>query len=142
MNERNLRVLEFSKIRERMSALAITPMGREHALALMPSSDPYTVRMMQAEPAIDGIICAEDPIAAAALRALRDCDRSVPTDVGVIGVNNSSFAKICTPSLTSLDNMLLDLSVTAARNLTEVLRGRHVVKKMMIYSHVVEREST
>jgi len=101
-----------------------------------------TVRMMQAEPAIDGIICAEDPIAAAALRALRDCDRSVPTDVGVIGVNNSSFAKICTPSLTSLDNMLLDLSVTAARNLTEVLRGRHVVKKMMIYSHVVEREST
>ena len=47
MNERNLRVLEFSKIRERMSTLAITPMGREHALALMPSSDPYTVRMMQ-----------------------------------------------------------------------------------------------
>ena len=49
MNERNLRVLEFGKIRDRMSALAITPMGRECARAIMPSSDPYLVRRRQAE---------------------------------------------------------------------------------------------
>ena len=49
MNERNLRVLEFGKIRERMSALATTPMGRECAMNLEPSSDAYTVRRRQAE---------------------------------------------------------------------------------------------
>ena len=49
MNERNLRVLEFGKIRERMSALATTPMGRECAQNVMPSSDPYLVRRRQAE---------------------------------------------------------------------------------------------
>jgi len=49
MNERNLRVLEFGKIRERMAALAITQMGRECAMNIEPSSDAYTVRRRQAE---------------------------------------------------------------------------------------------
>ena len=46
MNERNLRVLEFPKIRARMAALATTEMGRACALELMPSSDPFLVRRM------------------------------------------------------------------------------------------------
>ncbi len=49
MNERNLRVLEFPKIRARMAALATTEMGRACALALEPSSDPFLVRRMQAQ---------------------------------------------------------------------------------------------
>lgn len=101
-----------------------------------------TTRIMREHPKIDGLICAEDPIAVAAMRALRDLSLEVPARVGVIGVNNSPFARMCTPSLTSLDNMLLDLSVTAARNMADVLRGRHVAKKILIYSRVVEREST
>ncbi|MDY5219722.1 MAG: endonuclease MutS2 [Eubacteriales bacterium] len=47
MNERNLRVLEFPKIRARMAALATTEMGRACALELTPSSDPFLVRHMQ-----------------------------------------------------------------------------------------------
>ncbi len=47
MNERNLRVLEFPKIRARMAALATTEMGRACALDLQPSSDPFLVRRMQ-----------------------------------------------------------------------------------------------
>ena len=47
MNERNLRVLEFPKIRARMAALATTEMGRACALELQPSSDPFLVRRMQ-----------------------------------------------------------------------------------------------
>ena len=49
MNERNLRVLEFSKIRDMMAALAVTDMGRECCRALAPSSDPAEVRRRQAE---------------------------------------------------------------------------------------------
>ncbi len=47
MNEKNLRVLEFPKIRQRMAGFAITELGRECALALTPSSDAYLVRQMQ-----------------------------------------------------------------------------------------------
>ncbi len=49
MNEKNLRVLEFPKIRERMAVLAISDMGRERALSLVPSSDAFLVRRMQAQ---------------------------------------------------------------------------------------------
>ena len=49
MNERNLRVLEFPKIREMMAALAVTDMGRERCRALVPSSDPDEVRRLQSE---------------------------------------------------------------------------------------------
>lgn len=49
MNERNLRVLEFSKIREKMAEFAVTDPGRECCKALTPSSDPVDVRRMQQE---------------------------------------------------------------------------------------------
>ncbi len=49
MNERNLRVLEFPKILEMLSALAVTEPGREAARQLTPSGDADTVRRWQAE---------------------------------------------------------------------------------------------
>ena len=49
MNERNLRVLEFPKIREMMAALATTDPGRDRCRTLVPSSDPNEVRRMQQE---------------------------------------------------------------------------------------------
>ena len=60
----------------------------------------------------------------------------------VIGINNSRYAEICNPPLTSLDNMLYDLSLTAARNMIALLQGGHINKKMMICSEVVERKTT
>ncbi len=49
MNERNLRVLEFPKIRERLAALAVTELGRACALKLEPSGDAPLVRRRQQE---------------------------------------------------------------------------------------------
>ena len=49
MNERNLRVLEFPKIREMMAALATTDPGRDRCRTFVPSSDPNEVRRMQQE---------------------------------------------------------------------------------------------
>ncbi|MPM14031.1 Catabolite control protein A [bioreactor metagenome] len=99
-------------------------------------------RLFEEHPKTDSVVFSEDPMAAICLRMLYDRGVNVPGQVGVIGINNSFVAEICRPGLTSLDNMLLDLSVTAARNLIDVLQGKHVVKKMMVYSRLVEREST
>ena len=67
MNEKNLRVLEFAKIRERMAAFAITEMGRECAMNLTPSSDAFLVRRMQAQTEEAGTVLAyngSNPMAA------------------------------------------------------------------------------
>jgi LacI family transcriptional regulator len=101
-----------------------------------------TIKLLADNPEIDAIIASEDIIAAGALKALHDEKIAVPEQVAVIGINNSFLAEMTSPPLTSLDNMLLGLSITIAHNLSAVLQGRQVMKKMMIYSKLVTREST
>ncbi len=49
MKERTLRVLEFTKIRERLASKAMTPMGAERCLALEPSCNLQEIELRQAE---------------------------------------------------------------------------------------------
>lgn len=44
MNDRAVRVLEFDKIRERLSGFALSDTGKQHCLTLMPLSNPDEVR--------------------------------------------------------------------------------------------------
>ena len=64
MNEKNLRVLEFPKIRERMAALAITEMGRERALSIVPSSDARPRRQAPCSPTMVPIPWRHSPMCA------------------------------------------------------------------------------
>ncbi len=101
-----------------------------------------TRSIMESMPNTDAILYSEDFIALAGLHALFNMGVKVPGQVSVIGMNNSKYADISNPSLTSIDNMLYDTSLIAVRNLLEVLRGEHVNHRMSIGSEVVERQST
>lgn len=101
-----------------------------------------TIELMKLHPEIDGIIYSEDKLAMVGLRTLADLGRRVPEDISVIGINNSDYAKLSIPTLTSLDNMLYDVSMTAARNILALLSGQRVSKKMLICTEIVERQST
>ena len=101
-----------------------------------------TKDMMNQHPEIDAIIYSEDKLAMVGLRTLADLGKKVPDDVAVIGINNSDYAKLSIPTLTSLDNMLYDVSMTAARNILALLSGQRISKKMLICTEVVERQST
>ena len=98
--------------------------------------------MLDAHPDIDGIVFSDDNMAVAGLRVLADFGRRVPEDVQVVGINNARFARLAIPSLTSLDNMLYDISMTAVRHVLALLSGQRVSKKMLICTEVVVREST
>ena len=101
-----------------------------------------TKRLMKEHPETDGIIYNIDLLASGGGRALMDMGYSVPGQVAYTGIDNSIYAEISTPKITSLDNKLLDLSLTAARLLREALEGRQITKKMLVFSTVVERETT
>ncbi len=91
---------------------------------------------------VDGIVFSDDNMAVAGLRLLADLGRRVPEDVQVIGINNAPFSSLTIPSLTSLDNMLYDVSMTAVRHVLALLLGQRVSKKMFISTEVVIRAST
>ena len=101
-----------------------------------------TRSMLLAHPDIDGIVFSEDNLAAAGLRTLADMGRRVPEDVQVVGINNSHMARLTIPTLTSLDNMLYDISMTAVRHILALLSGQRVSKKMLVCTEIVERGST
>lgn len=52
----------------------------------------------------DAIVCGEDLTAAGVLKALLRAGVRVPEQVAVTGFNNSDYARLCEPVLTSVDN--------------------------------------
>lgn len=93
-------------------------------------------------PNIDAIIFVEDYVAIAGLHALIEMNIQIPEQIAVVGINNSRYAAICNPSLSSIDNLLYDLSLMAVRNILNVLDGEHVNHKMVISPTLIERKTT
>lgn len=99
-------------------------------------------KLLEEYPETDGIVYSDDVLATVGVHALRDLKRKIPEEVAVIGINNSFYAELSTPQLTSLDNMLYDQSLTVVRTLLDLLTGNHVNRQVMICSEIVERETT
>ncbi len=101
-----------------------------------------TMRIIREHPDVEGIIYSIDLIAVGGVHAAQDMGYQVPEQLGLIGVNNSIYGEICKPKLTTLDNKLHELSESAAGILWEGLEGTVKSKKMMLFSKIIEREST
>lgn len=83
----------------------------------------------------DGIMASEDLLAIGALKALNG--KKIP----VVGINNSILAECSTPSLTSIDNMLLSLCTTSVQILTQIFEEYTVPQKISFSAKLVERET-
>lgn len=101
-----------------------------------------TERILEEHPDVEGIIFGEDLAAVGGLRALIDRKIPIPEQVAVMGVDNSRYCDICYPKLTSLNNKMVEMSIEAARILQDGLEGRKNPEKIMLFSHIVERETT
>lgn len=101
-----------------------------------------TQRLLKDHPDVDGIVYAVDLLAAGGLHALRREGISVPGQVSVIGVDDSDYARICTPTLTSLDTKNIDVGLMAARIVMDHLNGKHNTRRVMVLPDLVVREST
>lgn len=120
------------------------PNEKEHIVIASKGGDIYdgTVKLIKENKTLDSIIFAEDFIALIGLQALHDNGIKIPEEIAVIGVNNSRYSRVSFPKLTTLDNMLYDISLTAVRNMFAIFRGEQVNKRMVICSKLVERETT
>lgn len=89
----------------------------------------------------DGVLCANDTIAAAVLSAARGLGLSVPGTLAVAGHNNSIVAKCAYPSLTSVDNGVDVLSRTTAENVVAFFSGRPVPRTFRADFSLIRRQS-
>lgn len=101
-----------------------------------------TVKILEEHPDVQGIIYSIDLVAVGGVRAAFDMEFDVPGQLGLIGVDNSIYGEICMPKLTTLNNKMEEMSQAAANLLYAGLQGEVQNEKLMLYSEIIEREST
>lgn len=101
-----------------------------------------TEQLIRENPQIDSVIYAVDLLAVGGLLKMDELGIAVPDRIGVIGIDNTLYGRICKPSLTTLNNKLVETSKNAARILLETLEKNETSHKIMLFTDIVEREST
>lgn len=93
------------------------------------------------EKEIDGVVCANDLIAAGVLLALNKKGISVPKDVKVTGTDNISISKYLIPPLTTVDLHGFKVGTECAEMLIARIRDNKPLSKKLIDCEIVMRES-
>lgn len=99
-------------------------------------------RILEIDPPIDGIICAQDRIAIGVLNILKEKGVAIPDKIALLGESNSSFCETCRPRLSSLDTMISMSSIMGARTLLDVLDNRGPSNHVLLQMTIIERGTT
>ena len=98
--------------------------------------------LLHRAPDVDGVFAASDALAAGALDALRRAGRRVPEDVGLVGFDDSAWARRCTPQLSTVRQPAADLGAAAARSVLAQIRGEQTSPAaILLETPVVWRDS-
>lgn len=98
--------------------------------------------ILQKMPDTDGILCSTDALAIGCLKELQSRRIRVPEDIALIGVDNSVYGLVCSPTLSTLDNKLAEVSLSSARLLLDAFEQKALSHKLMLFTEIIEREST
>jgi DNA-binding LacI/PurR family transcriptional regulator len=92
---------------------------------------------------VTGIICASDPLALGAIRAARRVGLSVPSDLSVIGYDDSAFMSCTDPPLTTVRQPIEAIGRAAVEMLAGQIEGSSVSTDELFFEpEVVARGST
>jgi len=92
---------------------------------------------------VTAIICASDPLALGAIRAVRRAGMSVPADVSVVGYDDSAFMSCTDPPLTTVRQPIDAVGRAAVELLTGQIEGAQVAAEELFFEpEIVARGST
>lgn len=102
--------------------------------------------------AVDELIASERPFSAllfndditaiGGMKRLLELGYKVPEDVAIVGYNNTTLSKCCTPSLTSVSTNFETLGNIAVTLLKGLIDGINTTKSVSIKPELIIREST
>lgn len=90
-------------------------------------------------PIPDAIVCANDMIALGAIDVLRKAGLQIPKDVAITGFDNTPFAELLTPTLTSVDQPTHQIAQEAVRLIEEA--PDHPPTTTALAPHLILRHS-
>ena len=101
-----------------------------------------TDELVRMYPDVDAILYSVDTLAAGGVRLLIDKGFTIPDDIALFGTDNSPFALITNPRLSSVDTKLRELSNACADILSRAIEDRSYRKNIQIDCSLVLRETT
>lgn len=89
------------------------------------------------------IVCASDPLALGAIRAVRRSGKAVPQDVSVVGFDDSALMSCTEPPLTTMRQPIESMGRTAIDLLlTQIQGGTYATEELLFEPELVLRGST
>ncbi|MEE2524711.1 LacI family DNA-binding transcriptional regulator [Pseudarthrobacter sp. J75] len=92
-------------------------------LASANEARPAVLELLEQSPEVDGLLAFNDLVAAGALKALAQANRSVPHDCAVIGMDGIPLGELVSPELTTLSLDLREVGRAAVELLEGLLSG-------------------
>jgi LacI family transcriptional regulator, repressor for deo operon, udp, cdd, tsx, nupC, and nupG len=113
----------------------------EHAMFSLESGQAAMLRLL--DRGATGVVCASDPLALGAIRAVRRRGMSVPGDVSVIGYDDSALMTCVDPALTTVRQPIEAMGRAAVDLLVHQIGGSRVGTAELLYEpELVVRAST
>jgi DNA-binding LacI/PurR family transcriptional regulator len=92
-------------------------------------------------PETDGIIGRNDIDACIAMQAVKDFGKKVPQEIGVVGFDNSSISRFCSPKMTTLEMQMEEISKCAVDMILKMMAGEKP-EAASFETKLIVREST
>lgn len=91
---------------------------------------------------IDGAIGVRDSIAVSFMNIIRENGLNVPDRVAVAGFQNTKYATLSRPTLTSIDIPVYDIGAVAMRLLTKLMNKEEIDEVKIILNHYIVRRQS
>ena len=90
----------------------------------------------------DGIVCGEDLTAVGVTKGLLRAGVRIPEDVSVTGFNNSIYARLCEPELTTVDNKPEQVALLCVQLLENLIDKSDAYSSVTIQPELVQGKTT
>ena len=132
-NHRN--TLEKAGIEVRDSDILYGDYERDIARSLM-------IKRLEENLDFTAVYCYSDTMAAGVYEAIKSTGLSIPGDISVVGRNDSFFAGLMEPPLTTVKRPIFETGVRAAECVLRAIEGGAERRKVFLKSTLIQRTST
>lgn len=88
------------------------------------------------------LLVTDDLMSLGVLRTLKEMDKQVPEDLSIVSFNNSMFAELANPPLTSVDISIPELGEQAVKQLIAHMNDpKEPIKRVIIPHKIIKRDS-
>ncbi len=125
------RKLAAARIIAEKAGIPLEPVQVVHSMYTLETAQAAAARLLGK--GITGIICASDPMALGAIRAVRRAGLRVPQHVSVVGFDDSLLMNFTEPPLTTVRQPIEPMGRTVTELLVAQIMGREVTRDELLF---------